>query len=120
MKQIKEKDKMVHRAIMRQRGWKIQISKVRYRNTLRITGVGAGKFLGVRRIFARISPKLGQKGFVPTFLPQRDNEDHFLGWPPKKGLHVVLQTLDAMFWNQTTLGAIFAQTFRDFAKIFTD
>jgi len=33
---------------------------------------------------------------------------------------VLFQTLGAIFLNQTTLGAISAQIFKDFAKIFKD
>jgi len=46
-----------------------------------IIGVGAGKSLGVRRIFARISPNLPEKFFVQFFLQifsQKDHEDFFL------------------------------------------
>ena len=65
-------------------------------------GVGAGKFLGVRKIFARISP----------IVPEKFSEE--------ESLHVI-------FSNQTTLGPIFArilrkfaQIFRGFAQVFTD
>ena len=49
------------------------------------------QILGVRRVFARISPNLPEKlfgQFLPTnFLPQWSWRP-FLVWPPKKGLHV--------------------------------
>jgi len=56
-----------------------------------IIGVRAGKFLGVRRIFAQISPNL-PKNFNVQFSLQiffhKDHEDLLLMWPPKTGLHV--------------------------------
>ena len=140
-------------------------------------GVGAGKFLGVRSIFARISPNLPEKILRAHFLQNvvnrgdlrlcggdwhsnltkisliysisyfnlgawnfvwegyahqspppvatglifshKEHEDLFLVRPPKKGPNCVfLQTLDAIFWSQTTLGAIFALIFRDFTQVF--
>jgi len=82
--------------------------------------VGAGKFLGVRKIlpeFAQTCPKY----FCATFaykifsLPQRS-------WRPFFGMifkQKVLICFSAI-WNQTTLGAKFARIFRDFAQIFRD
>jgi len=72
-------------------------------------------------------PKLARKVYVrllPTnFLPQKS----FLGMASKKRKKVFmccfcvfLQTLGAMFSNQTTLGAICARLFRDCAQIFRD
>jgi len=52
-------------------------------------GVGVGKFMGVKRIFARIFPNLPEKYFVrllpANFLPQRWWRPYF-GVPPKTGL----------------------------------
>jgi len=69
-------------------------------------------------------PKLPRKVFVrllsTNFLPQRLWR-RFLVWPSNKGFHLCfLQTLCAIFWNQTILGVIFTRSFRDFAQIFRD
>ena len=78
----------------------------------RSTGVGAGKFLGERRIFAQISPNLPKKfslHLLPTnFLPQR-TWIPVIGVTSKKGLNCIFLQ---------KLGAIFAQSFRDFTQIF--
>jgi len=83
------------------------------------TGEGAGKFLGMRKIFAR--KVLGD--FAYKFFPQRSWRPFFemtslfrddLGM--KKGLHVFF----CILWNQTRLGAIFARIFRYLAQIFKD
>jgi len=79
-------------------------------------GVGAGKFLGVQRIFAQISLNLPEKNFG-HFLCKYFSWRPYFGWLPKKGLDVIL---DANFSNQSTLGAIFAHVFREFAQIFRD
>ena len=53
-------------------------------------GVGAGKFLGVRKIFARIFPNLPERFWatlLTNFFP-KDHEDLFFGMTSKKGLHV--------------------------------
>jgi len=73
-------------------------------------GTGAGTFFGVRKIFARISPNLPAK-ILGRFLCKQ----HFLKrtlWDDpqrkrKKFLHVILQTL----------GAIFVQILRRFSQI---
>jgi len=86
-------------------------------------GVGAGKFLGVRRIFARISPNLPEM-LLCNFCPQiftKDMKTCFFGMIPKKGLTCVfLQALAAIFaWIFRDLTQIvrgFAQIFRDFAQ----
>jgi len=77
--------------------------------------------MGVRRIFAQISPELARKLLGHLLcVAWRQN----FGWPTKKRLHV---TLGAIFSNQSTLDVIFAcifgefaQIFRDFEKVFTD
>jgi len=54
--------------------------------------VGAGKFWGVRRIFARMSPNLPKKHFVwllPTNVLQQRSWRPFLEWPRKKGFYVL-------------------------------
>ena len=65
-------------------------------------GVGAGQFLGVRTIFARISPNLSEKfpgnTLCEYFLPHRSLLDDL-----QKSLHVLLPMLGANFSNQTTL-----------------
>jgi len=62
-------------------------------------GVGAGKFLGVRRNFARIIPNLPKKYFKKSDVQ-------------KKQLFMSIQA--PLFSNQSMLGAIFAQVFRKF------
>ena len=57
--------------------------------------------MGVRKIFARISPKLPEE-FLGHFLCD---------------IHVIL---GAIFSNQNTLDAIFARIFMEFARIFRD
>ena len=59
-------------------------------------------------------PKLSKRLSCNLYRP-------FFGVDPKKWSSLVfLQTLGAIFWSQTTLGAIFAQIFSDFAQIFRD
>ena len=77
------------------------------------TGEGAGKFLGMRKIFAR--KVLGD--FAYKFFPQRSWRP-FLGNLQKRSACVFVQTLGAILWNQTRLGTIFSRNFRDFAQIF--
>jgi len=82
--------------------------------------VGAGKFLGVRRIFARCPPNLPKKfcvTFANKFSPINDN---FWCDLQKKDSCVFLQLLSTIFWSQTTLGAIFVRIFRDFDRISTN
>jgi len=43
-----------------------------------------------------------------------------LVWSPKKVCICFAADVDAIFWSQTTLGAIFARIFRDIALIFRD
>jgi len=85
-------------------------------------GVGAGKFLGVRRLFSQISPNLLEKflcDLCPQILSREDHENPSFGmFSIKKVFMCVLWTLGAIFWNQTTFATIFAQIFRDFARIF--
>ena len=38
----------------------------------------------------------------------------------KRSLFVFLQTLETIFWSQTTFGAIFSRIFTDFVQIFRD
>ena len=88
-----------------------------------VIGVGAGKFLGVRRIFVRISPNLSKQflcAFSPQIFSHKDHEDFFLVWPPKKVLMCFSATDGCHFLSQTTLSAIFAQIFSDFDQIFRD
>ena len=78
------------------------------------TGVGAGKFLGVRKIFARIFPNLPEKQkvfrqlFVRIFSPTRIMRTFSE------------MTSNAIFSKQTTFGAIFVRIFRKFAQILWD
>ena len=47
------------------------------RRCLFIIGLGAGTFLGLRRIFARISPNFPEKGFVQLFPTNFLHKDHY-------------------------------------------
>ena len=88
------------------------------KNTIEAIGVGASKFSGVRRIFARISLNLPEKLFCDFYLQMFSHKDHeviFLCDLQKKVFVCFSQTLGAIFWSQTTLGAIFVRIFRDFA-----
>ena len=74
-------------------------------------GVGAGKFLGVRKMYARISPKLPEKLL-----------GHFLC-----NFHVILGASFSikahcapLLSNQSKFGAIYARIFMEFAQIFRD
>ena len=49
----------------------------RGRRCLFIIGLGAGTFLGLRRIFARISPNFPEKGFVQLFPTNFLHKDHY-------------------------------------------
>jgi len=78
-------------------------------------GVGGDKFLGVRRIFARIFPNLPEKfwSILPTNFSLKDHEvlfwdgllfwDEVLFWDDlqKRSSCVFLQTLGAILWKQT-------------------
>ena len=67
-------------------------------------------------------PKLPEKFFVqllPTNSLQQRSLRPFLVWPPKRSSWVFLQTLDAIFWSQATLGVIFARMFRNVAQGFS-
>ena len=67
-------------------------------------GLGAGKILGVRRNFAQILPNLLEKYFKKV-------SSH-------KKLFVSIRA--PLVSNQTMLGAIFAQIFREFYKVLRD
>jgi len=65
----------------------------------------------------------GCKGFLPKFtkLARKIFGQHFIRILPNEDLFWLdLQTLGAIFSNQTKLGAIFAHIFRDFLKVFKD
>jgi len=83
-----------------------------------LIGVGAGKFLRVRRIFARIFPNLPEKilghflceyFLMKTVFRMTSNK--------RKGLHVIL---GAISFKSKHVGRHFACIFRDFAQIFRD
>ena len=63
-------------------------------------GVGAGKFLGVRRNFARIFPNLPEKYSASEQVTSN------------KKLFMSIRA--PLFLNQSMLGTIFAQIFREF------
>jgi len=86
-------------------------------------GVGARKYLGVRRIFARIFSNLPEK-FGPLFVRIFSHEDRF--WNRKNfscdSAHVgghFFQT-EARWTPFCGICREFAQSFRGFAKVFTD
>ena len=84
-------------------------------------GVASGKFLGVQKIFARISPNLPEKilcDFCLQISSHKDREDFFWYDLQKRSSRVFLQTLGAILWKQTTLGATVVWIFREFAQIF--
>jgi len=93
-------------------------------------GVGAGNFLWVRRIFARISPNLPENLWT-TFCAKIFSNRPFFGMTSKKAaLHVILQKLGAIFAQISRylakvftffvqISTNFAQIFRDFSRIFT-
>jgi len=72
-----------------------------------VIGAGAGKFLGVPKIFFHNFPKLGQL-YMRIFSPIKDHEDEFLA---KKIFmcHSANVGRHFFFLNQTMLGATFAR-----------
>ena len=92
---------------------------------IRTIGVGASKFLGVRRIFAQIFPKLPEKFWATlpaNFFPQRSWRP-FFGWPPRKVF--VCSSAKTPFYGRhfmksNKIGSHFARIFKDFAQIFKD
>ena len=84
----------------------------RGRRCLFIIGLGAGKFLMWRRIFARISPNFHEKLFVqllPTnSLPQRSSTP-FL-WPPKKVFVWFSANLGRHFLKSSKVGRHFLKS----------
>ena len=65
----------------------------------------------------RFLPEFSQtwlKSFCATIVSHKGRP---FGWPPKKGLHVILQTLGAIF---ARIFREFSQIFKGFVKIFTD
>jgi len=79
-------------------------------------GVGASIFLQVRRSFARNFPNLPETFWatLPIIFSLKDREVLFWDDLQKRSSCVFLQTLGAILWNQTRLGAIFAQIFKGF------
>jgi len=71
-----------------------------------IIGLGAGTFLGLRRIFARISPNFPEV-FCATFSyklsSQRSLRPFWCDLQTRSSC-VFLQTLGAVFWSQATKG----------------
>ena len=85
------------------------------------TGVVAGKFLGVRRIFAWISPNLHEMFLCDVaykFSPTKIMKTLFWYDLQKRSSLYFSANVGRHFWNQTTLGPIFARVIRDFARIF--
>jgi len=79
-------------------------------------GVGEGKFLGVERNFARILPNLPVKYFKISDLQKRKETLHVnsgaMWFSKKEKLFMSIRVI--LFLNQSMLGAIFAQIFREF------
>jgi len=83
-------------------------------------GVGAGKFLGVGRNLAQISPNFPET-FLCAFCPQifsHKNHEHLLVWCDLQKSHNMFfcNRWAPFFKSQTTLCAIFALIFRDFLE----
>jgi len=72
---------------------------------------------GVRRIWLDF-PKLARKNFGPLFVRTFSQEGLLLGWPPKIGLHVILQKLGAIFFKSNLVGRHFCPDFQGFIKGF--
>jgi len=111
-----------HSAIISNERWIVQyLGPMCMSLESRCIGVKAGKSLGVRKIFARISPNLPEKfssNFLCEYFLPHSSWRLFFGTTSKKGLYVILQVLSAIFWNQTTLRMMFACMFRALAQIF--
>jgi len=90
----------------------------RGRRCLFIIGLGTGKFLVWRRIFARICPNFHEKFFVqllPTnSLPRRSRRPFWYDLQKRSSCDF-LQTLG----SQARLSAIFTRIFRDVSQIFS-
>jgi len=90
-------------------------------STTQVIGVGASKFLGVRRIFARISPNLPEKVFCTFCLRVFSHKDHeSLIWCDLQKMVFICFSANfgrhCLKWNNG--GHHFAQIFRDFSRIF--
>ena len=82
---------------------------------------------GIAKDFFPNFPKLARNIFVRLFLQIISHKDPLFGMTSKNGLHVFFckrwvpflksNNVARHFWNQATLRAIFAQSFRDFAQI---
>ena len=86
-------------------------------------GAGASKFLGVRKLFPEFyqtCPKHFCATFAYKFSPTKIMKTFFGVTSKNRFSCVFLQTLGAIFWSATQLGAIFARIFRDFAQTFRD
>ena len=82
-----------------------------------LIGVGADKFVGVRRIFAQISPNLPKKflcAFCPYIFSHKEDEGLFLVWPPKKVLIVFFCKRWAPFFEVKQCWAPFFLDFQGF------
>jgi len=78
--------------------------------------VGAGKFWGVRRIFARISPNLAETflcNFCQQICSHKDYEDLFLVWPPKN-VFVFFCKPWVSFFKSSNVGRHFYPDFQGF------
>ena len=76
--------------------------------------------MGVRRIFARISPNLPEK-VLDRFCANIFSSRPSFGITSKKRISCDSADVNRCFVsNQTRLGAIFAQIIRVFAKVLTD
>jgi len=94
----------------------------RRRRSYFIMGVGAGKFLGCEGFcpnFTKLTRKVFCATFACTFSPTKIIKISFWCNLQKKSSCVFMQTLGAIFWSQTTLGANFSRLFRAFVQIFS-
>jgi len=84
-------------------------------------GVGAGKFLGLRRIlpeFSQTCPKSFGR-LCLQFFPSKIMKT-FLGWPPKKVFVCLSANVGRHFMKSNKVARLFSRIFKDFAQIFKD
>jgi len=89
---------------------------------LKSIGVGAGKFLGVWRIFSEFS-QIYPKGFCATFAykcsPTMIMKTFFLVWPPEKSLHE-FTNVGVRFWKSNHVGRYFWSDCQGFCPDFQE
>jgi len=83
-------------------------------------GVGAGKFWGVQKIFARIFPNFPERFWatLPTNFFPKDHEDLFLGWLPEKVFMCFSANVGHHFMKSNKVGCHFCPDFQRFCPDF--